>query len=106
MFINAPYHDEYAEIKAGIAYHVAAWIYLFDMVQDCEEDRKTGNFNVLLIEETGKARNELNRRLAMHLEKAEELCSVLPYNDNTAIVQNVITLGLLRQMVAAGIDLP
>lgn len=105
MFYNAPYRDEYADIKAEIAYHVAAWIYLFDMVQDYEEDRKTGNFNVLLIKEPGAARNELNNRLIMHLEKAEQLCGVLPYNDNTAIIQNVITLGLLRQMVAAGIDL-
>lgn len=106
MFKEAPYQDEYADIKAEIAYHVAAWIYLFDMVQDYEEDRKSGNFNVLLIKENGNARAELNSRLAMHLEKAEDFCNVLPYNDNTAIVQNVITLGLLHQMVAAGLELP
>ena len=105
MLLEAPYSDSYMTIKAEISYHVSAWVYLFDMLQDVEEDRKTGNFNVLLIKEETEAREELIDRLIMHLERAEELCGVLPYNDNTAILSNIITLGLLRQMLVAGIDM-
>lgn len=104
MLLEAPYSDSYMTIKAEISYHVSAWVYLFDMLQDVEEDRKTGNFNVLLIKEETKTREELIERLIMHLERAEALCGVLPYNDNTAILTNIITLGLLRQMLVAGID--
>lgn len=104
MFMNAPYSDPYMEVKAGIAYHVAGWIYLFDMFQDVEDDRKTGNFNVLLLKDEGLAKEELKSRLIMHLEKAEVLCNVLPYSDNTAIISNIITLGLLQQMIAVGMN--
>ena len=104
MFIDAPYSDSYKKIKAGISYHVAAWIYLFDMLQDVDEDRKSGNFNVLLLKDEKKAKGELENRLIMHFEKAEELCELLPYSDNAAIISNIITLGLLRQMITAGID--
>jgi len=105
MFIDAPYSDSYIKIKAGISYHVAAWIYLFDMFQDVDEDRKAGNFNVLLLKDEVEARKELQSRMIMHLEKAEELCETLPYTDNTAIISNIITLGLLKQMIAAGIEI-
>ena len=60
---------------------------------------------MLLLKDEGFAKEELKSRLIMHLEKAEDLCNVLPYSDNTAIIANIITLGLLRQMIVAGINL-
>ncbi|MBR5974032.1 MAG: hypothetical protein IK020_02500 [Clostridiales bacterium] len=105
MYLDAPYEDSYAKVKSEIAYHVVAWVYLFDMLQDVEEDRKSGNFNVLLVKDESETKEELKNRLIIHLEKAEELCSVLPYSDNTAIISNTITLGLLRQMLIAGVEM-
>lgn len=98
MFTLAPVGDEFASIRAQIAYHVAAWVYLFDMLQDLEKDRKHGDFNAILLqsnEEAGKA--EVIEMLTAHMFKAAELMDCLPYSFNVPILQNIVSLGLPLQ---------
>lgn len=40
VFKQPEFSDEFAEIRGQIAYHVAAWVYWFDMFLDIEKDRK------------------------------------------------------------------
>ena len=98
MFILAPVADEFASIRAEVAYHVAAWVYLFDMLQDLEKDRRSGDFNAILLqadEEAGKT--EIAEMLTMHISRASELIDCLPYSFNTPVLQNIVSLGLPLQ---------
>lgn len=100
----APEQDAFAEVRGRLAKHVAAWVYWFDMLQDLEEDRKVGSFNaILLYEDEGYAFSQLKDRLLLHLSEAEMLCEVLPYTDATAIIRNIVTVGLPKQMKDAGV---
>lgn len=98
MFLLAPVEDEFSTVRAKIAYHVAAWVYLFDMLQDLEKDRKSNDFNAILLqmdEETGKA--EVLQLLSAHIAKATELIELLPYSLNIPIMKNIVSLGLPLQ---------
>ena len=106
VFLCAPEKDEFAEIRGRLSRHVAAWVYWFDMLQDLEDDRKEGNFNVILLhEDEASAKDKIVSLLIHHIGAAEELCELLPYTDEATIIRNIVTLGLPRQMTAAGIEL-
>lgn len=91
--------DEYKEIRGKIAYHVAAWVYWLDMYIDIDEDRESGDFNAILLQkdiEVGKA--WVKKRMLEHIESAETLLNILPFNDNTSIAYNIISVGMPMQM--------
>lgn len=95
MFVLAPGEDEFASVRAEIAYHVAAWVYLFDMLVDLEKDKKTNDFNAILLQENEeKGKREVAGRLTAHIARAAELIELLPYSPNVAIIANIVTLGL------------
>lgn len=99
MFLLSPVEDEFALIRSEIAYHVAAWVYLFDMLQDMEKDRKSKDFNAILLqlnEDSGKA--EVEELLTAHIAKAVELLDLLPYSPNIPILKNIVSLGLPLQV--------
>ena len=97
----APEQDEFAAIRAEAAYHVAAWVYLFDMLLDVEEDRKMHTFNAILLQENeAHGRMEVTHLLRSHLEQAEACLERLPYSSNLPILQNIVSLGLPLQMAA------
>lgn len=105
VFICAPEKDEFAEIRGKLSRHVAAWVYWFDMIQDLEEDRKGNNFNAILLSENEEvAKEKLRQLLIQHLSEAEMLCDLLPCTDQTMIIHNIVTMGLPKQMLDAGLS--
>lgn len=96
---SAPFPVEDVEIKSLLAYHMAAWLYWFDMIIDLEEDRRSGDFNAILLGSYEHATYEkVLELLFMHMYKAERASELLSYNENTAIIQNIVKLGVPMQM--------
>lgn len=105
VFLCAPEKDEFAEIRGRLSRHIAAWVYWFDMLQDLEDDRNEGNYNtILLYEDEAAAIAHIHEMLFQHITNAEELCDLLPCTDEVMIIRNIITIGLPKQMMEAGID--
>jgi hypothetical protein len=99
FFANYETMDEYKEIRGRLAYHVAAWVYWFDMYMDIDKDRASGDFNAILLQEdVAEGQQWVWTRLLYHLESAEKMLNLLPYNDNTPILYNIVTLGMPMQM--------
>lgn len=106
VFTLAPEKDDFVEIRARLSRHVASWVYWFDMLQDLEDDRKENNYNAILLSNNeSSAIEHIHQRLLHHIAQAEELCDLLPCTDNAMIVKNIVTLGLPKQMVDAGIQI-
>lgn len=104
VFLASPEKDDFAEIRGRLSRHVAAWVYWFDMLQDLEDDRKEGNYNTILLhEDEAAAISHIHDMLLEHIAKAEELCDLLPCTDDVMIIRNIVTLGLPKQMIDAGI---
>ena len=99
VIIHMPIEDDFLEIRAKIAKHVAAWVYWFDMLQDIEEDKKEGNFNIANYYTEDETRQQITSLLESHLVEATTLCELLPYSDNVAIVKNIVEYGLPKQMI-------
>lgn len=96
-----PSADEYADIKGKMAYHIASWVYWFDMLLDMNKDRDSHDFNAILLQSSeSEGRLRVLRSLNEHLEKAEWLCGHLPFSDGTAILSNIICVGLPAQLEA------
>ena len=105
VFDCAPEKDEFAEVRGRLSRHVAAWVYWFDMLQDLDDDRKEGNYNTILLHENeNDAVKHIHGMLLQHIADAETLCELLPYTDETAIIRNIVTIGLPKQMIASGIS--
>jgi len=96
---SAPIDDELLEIKAKLIYHVAAWVYLFDMLIDMDVDMKSGSFNAILLNGGKSVQNDVYAILSSHIHEAELLSNLLPFSDEASIIQNVISFGLPLQML-------
>lgn len=104
IFTYAPNRDVFTTLRAQLAYHIAAWVYWFDMLQDVEMDRLSGDFNAILLQENEiEARTEILNLLDRHIDQAHDILEMLPYNENTPITKNIIFLGLPMQ-VESGIS--
>lgn len=69
------------------------------MLQDVELDRSSGDFNAILLQENETdARAEILDLLDGHVRQAHDILNMLPYNENTPIVKNIILLGLPMQV--------
>ena len=93
IFKLAVTDDGYNSLRGELVSHVAAWVYLFDIVSDVEEDRCKGTFNPILIQ-SGPSREEVVARMDKHLVEAVRMAECLPYSDATPIIRNILTLGL------------
>ena len=99
IFTCIPDRDVFASLRAQLAYHVAAWVYWFDMLQDVELDRSSGDFNAILLQENETdAQAEILDLLGRHVKQAHDILNMLPYNENTPIIKNIILLGLPMQI--------
>ena len=106
ILLCSPEPDEFIEIRGQLSRHVAAWVYWFDMLQDLDEDKKEGNYNtILLYEDEADTKQKVVKMLVYHLSEAETLCDLLPCTDEIAIIRNIVTAGLPKQMAEAGITL-
>ena len=95
-----------ARLAAEIGYHVGRWIYLVDALDDREADAKRGAYNpFLLLHGTPTLTEEQKETVAAHL--VEELMGIeraldlldedeIPYRDGTAILKNILYLGMPR----------
>ena len=99
--------EDEKSILGEIAYHVAAWVYLVDMYDDQEKDKAEKSFNPLL--QMSMCTSQINTDevildlLIDHIEQAKAQLRVLPYNDGTAILENIICWGLPAQMQKVGL---
>lgn len=98
LYRNTPYADDCTELRGQIAFHIAAWVYWFDMLQDVDEDKKSGNFNAILLGDESVMITRITERLTAHLEAAETLCEALPHSRFVGIIRNIIAYGLPMQM--------
>jgi hypothetical protein len=81
-------------------YHIGRVIYLLDAYDDAYEDGKRGQYNPLLAKHgeaaklTQEVRQELAETIELSLARAASAVSLLPNNDNTPIVDNIVYKGL------------
>jgi len=88
-----------SDIKSKLIYNVASWIYLFDMYVDIEKDTSTGDFNAIILNGGDKeAKKNIYEILITVLKEAESLSNLLPYSNETSIIQNIVSYGLPMQM--------
>ena len=87
---------EKAELCRKIGYHIGRWIYLIDLCDDFEKDKKTGAFNPLLNAGYNELPEMLLRgTLARECTLAYEALKALKitFGDIFAICENIICLG-------------
>lgn len=60
---------------------------------------------ILLYQDEQSAITHIHEMLLQHIADAEELCDLLPCTDETMIIRNIVTIGLPKQMIDAGITL-
>lgn len=99
--------EDMKKILGEISYHVAAWVYLLDMYDDREKDRKEHNFNPLLQENFAMnhitTKEMISNLLIQHMEAAKTWLQILPYSDETAILENIFDFGMPTQMRRIGL---
>ncbi len=81
---------------AGFGYHLGRFIYLADAYDDIEKDKKSGNYNPLLLnfEDTEQAKAFAMDNIKMSLGQASEFYSKLNILKFRDILDNVVYLGL------------
>ncbi len=86
-----------------MCYNIGKWIYLIDAVDDIEEDKKSGNYNVFLAESenfTSKAdflaenAESLNFTFFTILNKIKEEFLLAKFEYNTDLCENIIFRGM------------
>lgn len=97
------------EIFADVGYHMGKWIYLIDAVDDIEENLKNGSYNPLIYrfsyDEGSESTDDFRRRideqlrfnLFQYLAVAGATIEKLEMKKNSAIIDNVIYLGMNRR---------
>jgi len=84
-----------------LLYHTGRWIYLIDAYDDLEQDKRTGDFNPLLMRfhasETGLSEEDrawLETTLSHSVNLATSAYNLLPQGAWRGILENIIYLGL------------
>ena len=97
VFINCAENSEYSSACADIGYHTGRWIYLIDLCDDFEKDKKKGSFNPLLKSGFDESPGDL-LRASLFRESAEALHSFsqihMKYRDISNIIDNIFRFGL------------
>ena len=70
------------------------------MLCDVEEDKKESSFNLILLDDTGKARREIEGLIEYHMEQMVEKFALLPYFEGSQIVENILLHGIPNQYSA------
>ena len=101
--------DALRDIFTNIGYHMGKWIYLIDAVDDVEEDLESGSYNPLLLRFGYDAEKEdaegfrkridedLRFNLFHYLAVTGESLQDLDMKKNSAIIENIVYLGLNRR---------
>ena len=84
--------DTSKRISKELFYHIGRVIYILDALFDMEEDEKSGNYNPIL---TGKMSEEnVITTINCSLNAAINAWALVPENELTDLVLNVLTLGI------------
>lgn len=108
VFMFLPDTDiETREVLSIIAYHISAWVYVCDMFDDQEKDSRKNNFNPLLNSDIYgneyEKKQYVNLLLVSHIEEIRKCLAILPYNQGTPIIENIVNFGLPEQMRLIGL---
>lgn len=93
---NISQNEQDRKNLAGFGYHLGRFIYLADAYDDIEKDKKSGNYNPLLLnfEDTEQAREFAMDNIKMSLGQASEFYTRLNIEKFRDILDNVVYLGL------------
>lgn len=97
--------DEVGRPRAQLLYQLGRWIYLADAVDDLPEDRAKNRYNPIDARFGGKTDMDYVETTMSHsLTLAQSAFQLLPPNRWTAVVENILYLGLpqVQKQVAAG----
>lgn len=101
--------EELSGIFRRIGYHLGKWIYLIDAYDDIEENMKKKTFNPLIIQfqfDPGKEtaakfkeriRERVETNLVLYLAEIAKSCSLLKFEKNQGLIENILYLGLMRK---------
>ncbi len=101
--------EKYREALLWMGQNIGRWVYLLDAFDDLDDDEKSGSYNVLLrqfgsAQEAKAQRGRLQWGLEQSLYQAHTAFSLLPENDLTPVVENILRQGapLRADAVLAG----
>ncbi len=105
---DAAAEEERRRILRDLLYHLGRSIYILDAADDFDEDAAAGNYNVVRARfgpaMTQETRQALRRTLNLSQRSMAGALLLLPPGDYTAILENVVTVGLpqLTELVLTG----
>lgn len=90
-----------------LLYHVGRWIYLIDALDDLEDDRKSGNYNPILLQglsDTKEGKRRLEDTMSASIGMAVTAYQWLELETFAPIIENILTLGLpgMQEAVLTG----
>lgn len=83
---------------------LGAWVYLLDAIDDLASDCDNKRWNPLAGMSAEAARRFTENKLVYLEESIDRTAALLPYKNDSGLVQNIITLGLpeVRKQILAG----
>lgn len=90
-------NDGQNRVLEQLLYHIGRWIYLIDGVDDLEKDKKSGNYNPIVVrfpQWTVEEQDYLYLNLNHSLNMARAAFQLLEPNAWTSIVENILYSGL------------
>lgn len=96
IFTLCSQNESEQRVLKRMGYCIGRWVYLMDAAADLEDDKKSGNYNVLLKKDEpfDKIRQELLPSLNMSVGEAARACELLEFKRYGDIIRNIIYLGL------------
>lgn len=93
----APEREQAGEQRAmeQLLYHLGRWIYLVDARDDLEEDRRSGNYNPIILRwGDAPADSELEATLNRSVAMMRSAADLLDFGRQTELIENVLNYGL------------
>ncbi len=88
-------NDEWSGSLRKIGFYLGKFIYLCDAWEDLEKDKKTGNYNPLLLQNTsGAAEEDIRSILTMMAAECAREFEKLPILINADILRNILYSGI------------
>lgn len=100
VFMGYPSTREQQSAISAFANNLGKWIYMIDMLDDFEKDRKDGKFNPIAdlgITDFKKAGELAEPALYFHLDEMLKAYDLIKFKKNKSIIDNIVYLGLRRK---------
>ena len=97
LMAAAPTQTDVGQQRAmdQLLYHLGRWIYLVDARDDLDEDRKSGNYNPILLRWNGESKDaELEATLNHSIALMRSAAVLLGFGRQTELIENVLHYGL------------